>query len=774
MIKKVILVFKTHFDIGFTDLSEKVLEKYAGPMLDDVLDVCQKTEDQGKLHYVWTLPAWPLTYILNVCRGEKKERLEHFIRNGQITWHALAFTSHTDFCGEEEYLESLRYGKKLAETYGRPYPLAAKMTDVPGHGFMLPEILAGNGVRFLHLGANRFSAPPQVPGLFWWETPSGKRLLTMYHPGGYGSGLKAPGDWPFPVWLALMPTSDNLGPDDPEIIQKYAEQAQKLYPGAEVMCGTMDDFLLEMEKCDLSKVPVINKDLADTWIHGVESYPAESAKIRQARRQMRALQLGLADADSTVWESIRGDLDDYYQAAHLYGEHTWGADVKTWLDPEGRPYDQKDFLAFRSQKPGYRFIEKSWNEQRSRAQECLKDIAAIESKTGLKVESLPHETGRLTVASSRKAVSSKRYRLTFDEKTGTIHKLEDLKLKRTLLKSRKGQSVFGYRYTRVGNWQINEFLRSYGYMLLDWGIRDFGKFGYPDCETVSLEAGFSSWTVDKDTIRFEYFLDRDADAGLYGNAESAILEVKLPDDEEEPVDVRLTLKGKQASPYAESGTFELPLAKKLDRYQTEKNGFVLDPEKDIEDGANHCFYPIEDYAAALDESAGVMVMPLDSALMSIGQDRTFQYHTQFQKSDNVFCFNLFNNMWGTNFPQWIEGDLVYRFRIMGFDNKEKDHLFEKAASLCEGSLSAGKTNDLPDFGPGIQILGIHHEPDGFRISVRNLTEKTGHQKAHWDGYKLCQTDYYGREAEDQKKADNGDCTFMKHPYGLYLFRAEKI
>jgi hypothetical protein len=26
-------------------------------------------------------------------------------------------------------------------------------------------------------------------------------------------------------------------------------------------------------------------------------------------------------------------------------------------------------------------------------------------------------------------------------------------------------------------------------------------------------------------------------------------------------------------------------------------------------------------------------------------------------------FNLFNNLWGTNFPMWFEGDLKFRFAI---------------------------------------------------------------------------------------------------------------
>ena len=38
MVKKVILVFKTHFDIGFTDLARNVIEQYAGDMLQHVLE----------------------------------------------------------------------------------------------------------------------------------------------------------------------------------------------------------------------------------------------------------------------------------------------------------------------------------------------------------------------------------------------------------------------------------------------------------------------------------------------------------------------------------------------------------------------------------------------------------------------------------------------------------------------------------------------------------------------------------------------------------------
>lgn len=227
MTKKIILVFKTHFDIGFTDLAERVIRDYGGPMLRQVIETCRATERLGPLRYVWTMPAWPLWYITEHCEADLRPELERLIENGQIVWHALPFTSHTDFCAPEEYAQGLRYARLLAERYGKPCPVAGKMTDVPGHGLMLPELLDQAGIRFLHLGCNEFASPPQVPGLFFWRSPAGGQVLTMYSKGGYGTSLLPPEDWPFPVWMALMHTHDNCGPQSGEIILRLAEEARR-------------------------------------------------------------------------------------------------------------------------------------------------------------------------------------------------------------------------------------------------------------------------------------------------------------------------------------------------------------------------------------------------------------------------------------------------------------------------------------------------------------------------------------------------------------------
>lgn len=189
--KKVILVFKTHFDIGFTQLSRDILEYYKGEMLDRVADTCNGTRDMGDLRYVWTMPSWPLATMRDGVDGARAAMLDDLIARGQVTWHALPYASHYDFSGVEDAVWGLRYAKELSERYHVPLKNAAKMTDVPGYGRFLPELLADAGIRFLHLGCNDFAMPPKVPEIFWWEAPSGKRVLTMYN-SGYGTAALPP------------------------------------------------------------------------------------------------------------------------------------------------------------------------------------------------------------------------------------------------------------------------------------------------------------------------------------------------------------------------------------------------------------------------------------------------------------------------------------------------------------------------------------------------------------------------------------------------------
>ncbi|WMJ90600.1 hypothetical protein [Anaerocolumna sp. MB42-C2] len=835
MVKKFILVFKTHFDIGFTDLSSKVIDKYSNSMLEEVIATCNATEHMGALKYVWTMPSWPLKVITKRCREDLKKELDRLIEQGQIVWHALPFTSHTDFCSAEEYIETLRFGKELSEAYHKPYVVSAKMTDVPGHSIMLPAILSGAGVKFLHLGCNEFATPPKVPFLFNWQAKSGEKLLTMYSKGGYGTSLFPPKDWDYPVWMALMQTNDNSGPQSASVIEKLAEKVRSKYPDAKIVCGTMDAFYYELSKCDLSKIPTITKDLGDTWIHGVGSYPKEVGMIREDRERNKRLQAiyakQLLNSSLGNKSKIAELQNQYYENVGLFEEHTWGADVKTWLGPE-RVYQKSDFLKAKENE-NYQFMETSWKEQRDRANICnitlgeikslienkesgqlsvfnpggcdftgwviAKDIdkdfteyslemnceklpvTKINGEWAFYVKNLrPFVTAPITVNKyatnsaglcikkdgSVTVVENHRYSLTFSEITGKISEVYDKKLKTVLLKQQKNESVFAYRYDRYGIEEVTQFLREYAYRFSAWGIQDYGREAYPECDHKTFYPVYQFFTVEQNTLVFHYINTESAEE--FGDAKEIKLEITLPPAGDE-LFVTLRLKDKQETPFIESGSFMIPIPEKGCRYRVNKPNAVLNPEKDIEENANHVFYSLENYISASDDNNGVCVIPMDSPLTAIGSTGVYEFRKEYKAPDDpVLYFNLFNNMWGTNFPQWTGGDLCYRYILYGFDQEKEKCNLEKAAMLKMGAEITGNTLTTEDLKlpEHMQLINAREDADGIVIRLKDLMGEEAVRKIVLNGYVITPIDLYNRVTGEK---NTGEYTFTVKSYGIYSF-----
>jgi len=64
-VREVIVVFKTHFDIGYTDLVTNMLHSYRVEMMDKALGVMESNRNSAESErFAWTVPGWPLTHIL--------------------------------------------------------------------------------------------------------------------------------------------------------------------------------------------------------------------------------------------------------------------------------------------------------------------------------------------------------------------------------------------------------------------------------------------------------------------------------------------------------------------------------------------------------------------------------------------------------------------------------------------------------------------------------------------------------------------------------------
>lgn len=362
---QVVVVFKTHFDLGYTDMASNVVQRYRTTMIDQALEVVEANRSlPPEQQFVWTLPGWPLAKILEDWPGqtsERRQRAARAFREGRFVVHALPATTHTELLEPEDLVRGLGYASQLSRAASLALPRDAKMTDVPSHSWILPTLLRHAGVDFLHLGCNAASRSPRVPMLFWWEGPDGSRLLTMYTAESYGTGMVPPSNWPYRTWLALIHTGDNHGPPRPDEVKKLLDEAAAKLPGVRVRIGRLSDFAAAVV-AEGATIPVVRGDMPDTWIHGPLSDPAGASLARRTRPR-----IAMAEALDTclnAWgvttPAAAETLAQAYDQSLLYGEHTWGG-AYWWIYGKYLAYYGRKWTEER-EAGRFQRIESSWAE----------------------------------------------------------------------------------------------------------------------------------------------------------------------------------------------------------------------------------------------------------------------------------------------------------------------------------------------------------------------------------------------------------------------------
>src|SRR5262249_6541153 len=207
-IEDVHLVFKTHLDVGFTDFARNVVAEYFTcfvPRALRVAEVLRQAERPERL--VWTTGSWLIYEFLEQAEPAARRRMEAAIVAGDIAWHGVPFTVHSELMDPDLFAYGLGLARELDRRFGRE-TIAAKMTDGAGHTRGILPLLAQAGIRFLHIGVNPASTAPEVPPVFVWRDAGGTEVIVMYdqHYGGFG---RVPGS---PAALAIEHTDDNAGP----------------------------------------------------------------------------------------------------------------------------------------------------------------------------------------------------------------------------------------------------------------------------------------------------------------------------------------------------------------------------------------------------------------------------------------------------------------------------------------------------------------------------------------------------------------------------------
>ena len=322
-----VLVSKSHFDIGYSALARDVEHEYRTTMIDRALETMEqnaKVAGPGE-QFVWTIPGWPMQTILwDGQNPVRKKRIEEALRRGNLVIHALPYTIETGSADLETLARGFIYSSRIARKYGLSLPNDAKMTDVPGHDWIIPTLLHHAGVKFFHLGANPTNIQLKQPRIFWWEGPDGSRVLTMFS-NGYDSGLLPPADWPHKTWLAMVMGGDNEGPPAAAAVRGWIGTIKEKFPNARITVGRMEDFAdsLLAEKPEL---PVVRGNVSDSWIHGLASSPNAMKTLANVRPKLFALDSlrTLDRAWGIQFQPLPEVIAAGYDNSLRWSEHTWG------------------------------------------------------------------------------------------------------------------------------------------------------------------------------------------------------------------------------------------------------------------------------------------------------------------------------------------------------------------------------------------------------------------------------------------------------------------
>ena len=663
------VVFKSHLDIGFTDLAARVTENYLNRFIPAAIKTAQELRQRGgPERFVWTTGSWLIHTCLKRYDEKNKEVFTGAIERGDIAWHALPFTTHTELMDAELFDHGLSLSADLDRRFGRTTS-AGKMTDVPGHTIGVVPLLAARGIKYLHIGVNGCSHLPETPRVFRWRAADGNEILIQYDK-CYGETLILPG---MDEALVIVNAGDNQGPPSADAVIRVFAQLSERFPGVEIRASTLDAFLPALLKAE--GIPVFTEEIGDTWIHGIATDPLKVAKFKELLRIRNAwTEQGKLCPESKEYR-------DFCDELLIVCEHTWGFDSKGYLadythwsaddfqnarkaDKVEIPAGISEFSPFlphpeQREKLSYSFFESSHREQRAYIE------AAVSSLPGELQNEIENSFRQLTPRRELEdgislypgeAFSLGPWRAIIGDNGSLVS-----------LKNADGRELAGkcgigaYSYQTFSYEDYVKYHHDYNRNIHPgiWAFPDFGKPGMQYAKPYPEHAFFNAHIQSIRLNRHEEYdeaavlLRSSADdpRGAPGTLIIRFRGIKKT----ELLELSLDWFDKEASRLPEAIWFSIGLnAENPERWRFSKLGSLINPF-DVVKGGNRSYHGIE-YAEYAGGEGRYRITPLDSPVAAPGTRKMLQFDERFEDPAGGIHLNIYNNIWGTNFPLWYEED----------------------------------------------------------------------------------------------------------------------
>lgn len=339
----------THTDIGYTRPQTEILAEHVR-YIDYALDYCDATDAYpDPARFRWTCEnSYAVEQYLLTRTADQVNRLKERIRQGRIEVTGMIF--NFDETPDEQTFAASLDPVRLFFREGIPVKTAMQ-NDVNGFGWCLVDYFKPLGIRYVNMGINNHRAllPFNQPTAFWWESPSGNRVLAYraehymignthlgihsqnfdYFETNLMSYLEGLGGKGYPYDIIPLQHSgyqtDNSPPST--LACDLIRQWNELYEWPKLKTATVSEFFESLEAGHARELPVYRAAWPDWWTDGYATAAREAAAVREAKAEIIACQGALSIASLAripLSEEIPERIREVNRALQFYDEHTFG------------------------------------------------------------------------------------------------------------------------------------------------------------------------------------------------------------------------------------------------------------------------------------------------------------------------------------------------------------------------------------------------------------------------------------------------------------------
>ena len=444
---------------------------------------------------------------------------------------------------------------------------------------------------------------------------------------------------------------------------------------------------------------MIEKELSDTWIHGVATDPFKMQFYREASR---------AYSECLLKEAcLRSDhrIANFTRFMIKNSEHTWGKDVNIYLH-DTKTWTNEAFDAAQYTESNFLDIQESWREQRrwgiDYSLEALEDHPLrqeIENRMRMLV--IPNDApgpdlnGFDKMDSNEDVITTGDLKIGFDSTTGGINLVSGPSALSPLMNT--AHKIAEVRYQAFNITSYETFTSEYAmrnaegqipsYFSIDFGKPGLEAFQFDNVDVVaSLEAIF--YNSESETVLIELSFPPLLQEH-FGAPRSVWISLQVSDDTSMQLNVEIYGKRATRIPEALWVSFNPSVnSNDNDKWFMDKLGSHESPYEAATNSSTHLHVIGEGVSfgnnATVD--AKLRIKSFDAPLLCWGVPTPFP--TPFTRADIVDLgvnFNLLNNVWGTNYIMWYPFEMNYD-QNMKFRFQFSTKAVQQSSELLSASL----------------------------------------------------------------------------------------